>query len=61
VGIYQEAATDKIFSDIYKILKPKYLKITTIYNTRGGIEATCVMEKGRKIYSSNLGLLKSHF
>jgi 7-cyano-7-deazaguanine reductase len=46
VGIYQEAVTDKVFKDLYKILKPKYLKLTTLYNTRGGIDATCVMEKG---------------
>jgi len=48
VGIYQEAATDRLFKDIYPLLKPAYLKITTIYNTRGGIDATCVIEKGQK-------------
>lgn len=48
VGIYQEEATNRIFQDINKILKSKYLKITTIYNTRGGIDATCVVEKGKK-------------
>jgi len=44
VGIYQEAVTNRIFTDIKKVLKPKYLKLTTVYNTRGGIDATCVME-----------------
>jgi 7-cyano-7-deazaguanine reductase len=48
VGIYQEAATNRLFKDIYKVLKPKYLKITTIYNTRGGIDSTCSIEKGKK-------------
>jgi len=46
VGIYQEAATNRLFQDLYKILKPSYMKLTTIYNTRGGIDATCVIEKG---------------
>ncbi len=44
VGIYQEAATDRIFTDIKKLLSPKYLYVETNYNTRGGIEAKCVMQ-----------------
>lgn len=48
VGIYQEAVTNKLFNDIYQVLKPKYLKITTIYNTRGGIDARCCIEEGSK-------------
>ncbi len=44
VGIYQEAATNRIFQDLYVLLSPRHLKITTIYNTRGGIDTTCVME-----------------
>ncbi len=45
VGIYQEEVTDRIFKDIAEILEPCSLKITTVYNTRGGIDATCQMEK----------------
>lgn len=48
VGIYQEAVTDRICRDLFDILQPEYLKLTTIYNTRGGIDTTCVMEKGRR-------------
>jgi 7-cyano-7-deazaguanine reductase len=48
IGLYQEGVTNHIFKDIYKILKPKYLKIETIYNPRGGINATCNIEKGSK-------------
>jgi 7-cyano-7-deazaguanine reductase len=48
VGIYQEKATDRIFGDIKRILKPKYLFVETVYNTRGGIDAKCVMESGKK-------------
>ncbi len=44
VGVYQEKATHIIFNDLKKILKPKYIKITLIYNTRGGMDVTTVME-----------------
>ncbi len=46
VGIYQERATQRIFEDLYKLLEPKWLKVTMIYNTRGGIDATTIIEKG---------------
>jgi 7-cyano-7-deazaguanine reductase len=41
VGIYQEAVTARIYEDLKKVLAPQYLRIKTIYNTRGGIDATC--------------------
>lgn len=41
VGIYQEHATNKLYQDLSTLLQPKSLKITTIYNTRGGIDTTC--------------------
>jgi len=44
VGIYQEAATDRIYKDIWKCIIPDYLSIKTVYNIRGGILATCVMD-----------------
>ncbi len=44
VGIYQELATDRIFKDIFIFLKPRRLKITTRYATRGGIDAVCVID-----------------
>lgn len=47
VGIYQEEATNRIFSDLYALLKPKQMKVTTIYNTRGGIDSTCTIGKGK--------------
>ena len=46
VGIYQEPMTNQFFNDLYTCLSPTYMKLTTIYNTRGGIDTTCVMEKG---------------
>lgn len=44
VGIYQENLTSRIYSDLYKILSPKVLKVTTIYRTRGGIDVTCQVD-----------------
>ena len=45
VGIYQEHVTNRIFDDLQLLLSPKKLKITTIYNTRGGIDTTCIVER----------------
>ena len=42
VGIYQEAATKRIYDDLKSLLKTSRLKITTIYNTRGGFDTTCI-------------------
>ncbi len=42
VGIYQEAATKRIYGDLKKTLQTERLRITTIYNTRGGFDTTCI-------------------
>ena len=42
VGIYQEAVTQKIYSDLKKLLNTNRLKVTSIYNTRGGFDTTCI-------------------
>jgi len=42
VGIYQEAATKRIFDDLSILLNTSRIKVTTIYNTRGGFDTTCV-------------------
>ena len=44
VGIYQEAATNRIYNDLYRCLEPKYLMVRTEYKVRGGILSTCVMD-----------------
>ena len=45
VGMYQEHVTNRIYNDLHHLLTPTYLKVTTIYNTRGGIDSTCAIEK----------------
>ncbi len=42
VGIYQEAATKRIYHDLKTVLATNKLRVTTVYNTRGGFDTTCV-------------------
>ena len=42
VGIYQEAATKRIYDDLHSVLKTDRLMVTTLYNIRGGFETTCI-------------------
>ena len=45
VGIFQEHATARIAEDLFRVLQPKQLAVTTIYNVRGGFDTTCTVEK----------------
>ncbi|MDD5094206.1 MAG: preQ(1) synthase [Dehalococcoidia bacterium] len=42
VGIYQEAITKRIFQDLKNVLETNRLRVTTIYNIRGGFNTTCI-------------------
>ena len=41
VGIFQEHATAKLAEDLFGVLKPKSLTVTTVYNTRVGFDTRC--------------------
>jgi 7-cyano-7-deazaguanine reductase len=41
VGIYQEHATAKVAEDLFGVLKPKRITVTTVYNIRGGFDTRC--------------------
>ena len=41
VGIFQEGVTKRIYADLKNTLATNRLKVTTIYNTRGGFDTTC--------------------
>ena len=43
VGIYQEHATARIAQDLFGVLRPKRLAVTTVYNVRGGFDTTCTV------------------
>ena len=45
VGIYQEGATKRIYMDLKNVLDTEKVKVTTIYNTRGGFDTTCIEGK----------------
>ena len=42
VGIYQEAVTKRIYTDLRTALNTDHLMVTTLYNIRGGFQTTCV-------------------
>ena len=48
VGIFQEPATARIFQDISALLQPQWLCVKTVYNTRGGIDSTCVIDSSQQ-------------
>ena len=41
VGIFQEHATARIAEDLWRLLSPRRLTVTTRYNARGGFETVC--------------------
>ena len=43
VGIFQEHATARIAEDLFKLLQPQKLEVSTLYNVRGGFETTCTV------------------
>ena len=47
-GIYFEAVTNRILNDLVQICKPRYMKITARFNTRGGISSEIIAEQKRK-------------
>ena len=42
VGIYQEEATRRIHEDLSRVLRTGRLRVTTVYNVRGGFTTTAV-------------------
>ncbi len=42
VGIYQEAATKRMYDDLTSLLETTKLKVTTMYEPRGGFYTTCI-------------------
>jgi 7-cyano-7-deazaguanine reductase len=47
VGIFQEHATARIAEDLFKLLQPQKLEVSTVYNVRGGFETTCTVKLPR--------------
>jgi len=51
-GIFYESVTNRIFDDLIKVCKPRYMLITAEFNVRGGIssivEAEYIKTKSKK-------------
>jgi 7-cyano-7-deazaguanine reductase len=47
VGIFQEHATARIAADLFRVLQPDRLTVTTVYNIRGGFLTTCTVSLPR--------------
>lgn len=43
-GIFFEAASNKIFEDLYAMTQPKWARLETIWRGRGGIRSNVVIE-----------------
>jgi len=48
IGIFHEHVINKMLEDVVKAAKPRWLKITGIFNPRGGITTTVSREFKRK-------------
>jgi 7-cyano-7-deazaguanine reductase len=48
VGIFQEHATARIAEDLFRVLEPASLTVTTVYNVRGGFLTTCTVTLPRQ-------------
>lgn len=58
VGVYQEEATDIIAKELSQFLEPRWLKVTTVYNTRGGFDTAAVVEIGSREAALGLTVVK---
>ncbi len=47
VGIFHEHFTNKVMDDFIKAARPRWMRITTRFNPRGGITTTVIREFGR--------------
>lgn len=50
-GIFFEAATNKIFTDIWALLNPKWMRLETIWSGRGGIHSNVIVEDAVPAYN----------
>lgn len=48
IGIFHEHLTNKMLEDFVNACKPRWAKITSIFNPRGGITTTVIREYGKK-------------
>lgn len=47
-GAFHEAVTNRIADDLLHAIRPRYLKLTALFNVRGGITTSVVVEHGKR-------------
>ena len=50
-GIFFEAATTMIFTDLYAVTEPRWARLETIWRGRGGIRSNVVVEDQKDDYN----------
>ena len=43
-GIFFEAASNKIFEDLFSVTQPKWARLETLWRGRGGIRSNVIVE-----------------
>lgn len=43
-GVFHEAVTNKILGDLVSALNPRFIRLSAIFNVRGGIDTTVIVE-----------------
>ncbi|MGH1537452.1 MAG: preQ(1) synthase [Gammaproteobacteria bacterium] len=51
-GVFHEAITNEILSDITTLLKPRFMRITADFNVRGGIYTHVIVEHRKQDWQS---------
>lgn len=49
-GTFYEAVTNRILDDLVNLLKPRWLRVQTHWNPRGGLRSTITATHGRRGY-----------
>lgn len=52
-GAFHEAVTNRILEDLVKATQPRYMKLTSKFNVRGGIYTSVVAEHRKRGWKSN--------
>jgi 7-cyano-7-deazaguanine reductase len=48
LGIFHEHAVNRMLDDMVKAAKPRWMKVTGVFNARGGIQTTVESEYGKR-------------
>jgi 7-cyano-7-deazaguanine reductase len=47
-GVFHEAVTNKILDDLVRATRPRYMRLESRFNVRGGIQTSVIAEHRRK-------------